>query len=190
VAQVQISEAATGIDDDMAGVGLAMQRAVDKTETMKTRAAAVEELQAAGTFEDLTAIGPGHDNVDRQLEQLGQRTRSTMSSPSSRRRWARRPSPQRSQPANRRLPAQRDIMTSSRVRRICVRRVRRICVRQRQRGGWEIELPDRRRTVCLETLEDAKRVAYLSAAHRHPCELIVQDAYHRVIQREFIDGGE
>jgi phage shock protein A len=70
-AQVRISEAATGVGDEMADVGLAMQRAIDKTENMKARASAVEELQAAGTFEDLTALGPGQDDIDRQLEQLG-----------------------------------------------------------------------------------------------------------------------
>jgi phage shock protein A len=70
-AQVRISEAATGVGDEMADVGLAMQRALDKTEDMKARASAVEELQAAGTFEDLTALGPGQDDIDRQLEQLG-----------------------------------------------------------------------------------------------------------------------
>jgi phage shock protein A len=70
-AQVRISEAATGVGDEIADVGLAMQRALDKTETMKARASAVEELQAAGTFEDLTALGTGQDDVDRQLEQLG-----------------------------------------------------------------------------------------------------------------------
>ena len=53
-AQVQISEAATGVGEQMADVGLAMQRAVDKTEQMKARADAVSELEAAGTFEDLT----------------------------------------------------------------------------------------------------------------------------------------
>jgi phage shock protein A len=53
----------------MADVGLAMQRAVDKTENMKARAGAVEELEAAGTFEDLTQLGEGKDDIDRQLEQ-------------------------------------------------------------------------------------------------------------------------
>ena len=37
-AQVRISEAATGVGEQMADVGLAMQRAVDKTEHMKARA--------------------------------------------------------------------------------------------------------------------------------------------------------
>jgi len=69
-AQVQISSAATGVGEEMADVGLAMQRALDKTEDMKARAAAVEELEAAGTFEDLTALGEGHDDIDRQLHEL------------------------------------------------------------------------------------------------------------------------
>ena len=55
----------------MADIGMATQRALDKTETMKARAEAVDELQAAGTFGDLTALGPGQDDVDRQLDQLG-----------------------------------------------------------------------------------------------------------------------
>jgi phage shock protein A len=70
-ARVQISEAATGVGEEMADVGLAMQRALDKTEDMKARANAVEELEAAGTFEDLTALGPGQDDIDRQLAQIG-----------------------------------------------------------------------------------------------------------------------
>jgi len=69
-AQVQISEAATGVGEEMADVGLAMQRAMDKTENMKARADAVSELEAAGTFEDLTALGPPQDDIDRQLDQL------------------------------------------------------------------------------------------------------------------------
>jgi phage shock protein A len=69
-AQVQISEAATGVGEQMADVGLAMQRAVDKTEQMRARADAVEELEAAGTFDDLTALGSGEDDLDRQLKQL------------------------------------------------------------------------------------------------------------------------
>ena len=69
-AQVRISEAATGVGDSMADVGLAMQRAVDKTESMKARASAVQELEATGTFDDLTALGSGEDDIDRQLRQL------------------------------------------------------------------------------------------------------------------------
>ena len=69
-AQVQISGAASGVGEEMADVGPAMQRALDKTEDMKARAGAVEELEAAGTFEDLTALGEGGDDIDRQLKEL------------------------------------------------------------------------------------------------------------------------
>ena len=51
-------------------MGLAMQRAVDKTENMKARADAVSELEAAGTFDDITALGPGEDDIDQQLKEL------------------------------------------------------------------------------------------------------------------------
>ena len=69
-AQVRISEAATGVGEQMADVGLAMQRAVDKTDQMKARADAVSELEAAGTFDDLTQLGSGQDDIDRQLSEL------------------------------------------------------------------------------------------------------------------------
>jgi phage shock protein A len=73
-AQVRISEAATGVGEQMADVGLAMQRAVDKTEQMKARADAVGELEASGAFEDLTALGSGEDDIDRQLKELSSKS--------------------------------------------------------------------------------------------------------------------
>jgi phage shock protein A len=70
-AQVRISEAANGVGEQMADLGLAIQRAEDKTEDMKARAGAVEELEKAGAFEDLTALGSGpNDDIDRELSQL------------------------------------------------------------------------------------------------------------------------
>ena len=68
---MKISEAATGVGEEMADVGLAIQRAEDKTEQMRARASAVEELEAAGTFDDLTQLGPPQDDIDRELNQLG-----------------------------------------------------------------------------------------------------------------------
>src|SRR5215469_13864584 len=73
-AQVRISEAATGVGEEMADVGLAMQRALDKTENMKARADAVQELESAGTFEDITALGSGEDDIDRQLKELSSKS--------------------------------------------------------------------------------------------------------------------
>jgi hypothetical protein len=56
------------------------------------------------------------------------------------------------------------------------------------RGAWEVAMPGKREPVTCETLDDARRVAYLCVAHMRPCELIVCDAYHRVVHREFING--
>jgi len=67
---VRIGEAASGVGEEMADLGLAMQRAEDKTEQMRARAGAVEELEAAGTFDDITQLGPGEDDIDRQLKEL------------------------------------------------------------------------------------------------------------------------
>lgn len=66
-AQVQISEAATGISEEMADVGLAIERAQDKTEQMQARAAAIDDLVETGALTDYTATG---DDIDRQLAQL------------------------------------------------------------------------------------------------------------------------
>ena len=69
-AQVRISEAATGVGEQMADVGLAMQRATDKTEQMRARADAVSELEAAGAFDDNLTLTAGQDDIDRQLSEL------------------------------------------------------------------------------------------------------------------------
>jgi phage shock protein A len=68
-AQVRIGEAATGIGEQMADVGLAIERAKDKTESMQARANAIDELTASGALEDYTSSG---DDIDRQLAQLSQ----------------------------------------------------------------------------------------------------------------------
>jgi hypothetical protein len=61
-----------------------------------------------------------------------------------------------------------------------------VCVHISIRGAWEVALPDAGGRVTCETLEEASRVAYGLAAGRRPCELIVRDAYHRVLQRQLI----
>src|SRR5436309_6750159 len=68
-AQVRIGEAATGVGEEMADVGLAIQRAEQKTEDMQARGAAVDELEKAGTFEDLTELEPNSD-IDRELAKI------------------------------------------------------------------------------------------------------------------------
>jgi phage shock protein A len=68
-AQVKIGEAATGIGENMAEVGLAIDRAKDKTEQMQARANAIDELTTSGALEDYTSSG---DDIDRQLSQISQ----------------------------------------------------------------------------------------------------------------------
>jgi phage shock protein A len=53
----------------MADVGLAVQRAKDKTQALQARADAVSELTTAGALEDFTATG---DDIDRELSKIGQ----------------------------------------------------------------------------------------------------------------------
>jgi phage shock protein A len=68
-AQVRIGEAATGLGENMADVGLAVQRAKDKTDQMQARANAIDELTTSGALEDFTSSG---DDIDRQLSQISQ----------------------------------------------------------------------------------------------------------------------
>ena len=66
-AQVKVNESVTGISEEMADVGLALERAENKTEEMKARAEAIDELMEAGTLEDLTG---GKDKIDRELAKI------------------------------------------------------------------------------------------------------------------------
>ena len=66
-ASVRINEAATGIGEQMADTGLAIQRAREKTDQMQARAAAVDELVTSGALEDFTSE---KTDLDRQLEQI------------------------------------------------------------------------------------------------------------------------
>ena len=77
-AQVRIGEAATGIGEQMADVGLAVQRAKDKTEQMQARASAIDELTAAGALEDFTSTAVTTSTASWRRSRRG--ARSTTSS--------------------------------------------------------------------------------------------------------------
>ncbi|MDQ4148724.1 MAG: PspA/IM30 family protein [Actinomycetota bacterium] len=68
-AQTKINEAVTGISEEMGDVGLAMQRAQDRTEQMRARAGALDEMIASGALEDLT--GPS-DPLQAELDRVSQ----------------------------------------------------------------------------------------------------------------------
>lgn len=54
-AETKVGEAVSGISEEMSDVGLAIQRAEDKTQQMHARAGAIDELLASGALEDMTA---------------------------------------------------------------------------------------------------------------------------------------
>jgi hypothetical protein len=57
------------------------------------------------------------------------------------------------------------------------------------RGGWDVRSDLRPRQRC-DTLAAAVHLAHERAEESHPCELVIRDAYHRVVGHEFIDGED
>ena len=68
-AQTRINEAFSGISEEMGDVGLAIQRAEDKTAQMQARAGAIDELLASGALED--HVGGTPDAIQAELDQIG-----------------------------------------------------------------------------------------------------------------------
>jgi phage shock protein A len=68
-AQTRINEAFSGISEEMGDVGMAIQRAEDKTQQMQARAGAIDELISSGALDDATALGAG-DDITRELEAM------------------------------------------------------------------------------------------------------------------------
>jgi phage shock protein A len=64
-AQVKVTESVTGISEEMADVGMAVQRAEEKTENMKARSAALDDLLESGTLTDYS----GGDDLEREIAQ-------------------------------------------------------------------------------------------------------------------------
>src|SRR6266581_9130032 len=67
-AQTRINEAFTGISEEMGDVGMAIQRAEDKTAQMQARAGAIDELMASGALDD--AVGGQRDDIQSELDML------------------------------------------------------------------------------------------------------------------------
>ncbi len=67
-AQNKINEAFSGISEEMGDVGMAVERAEDKTAQMQARAGAVDELIASGALND--PLSGGKDDITRELEQV------------------------------------------------------------------------------------------------------------------------
>ena len=66
-AQVRIGSALSGLSEEMGDISLAVERAETKTETLRAKAGAIDELAASGVLDD--PMG-GQDDLSRQLEQV------------------------------------------------------------------------------------------------------------------------
>ena len=68
-AQTRINEAFTGISEEMGDVGMAIQRAEDKTAQMQARAGAIDELMASGALDDAVG-GSSRDDIQSELDMM------------------------------------------------------------------------------------------------------------------------
>ena len=76
-AQVKIKESVTGISEEMSDVGMALSRAEEKTEKMKAKAQAMDEMIDSGILTDFTSsFNPAisDTNADLELEKISSNT--------------------------------------------------------------------------------------------------------------------
>jgi len=66
-AEVRIKESVTGISEEMADVGMTIQRAEEKTEQMKAKAMALDELMESGVLTDYTT---NKDIIEKELQDV------------------------------------------------------------------------------------------------------------------------
>ncbi len=66
-AQVKIKESVTGISEEMTDVGMAMNKAEEKTERMRAKSQALDEMINSGVLTDYTS---NKDEIERELENI------------------------------------------------------------------------------------------------------------------------
>jgi len=71
-AQVRIGSALSGVSEEMGDVSLAIERAETKTEAMRARAGAIDELASAGVLDD--PMGGSQDDIALELDKLAATT--------------------------------------------------------------------------------------------------------------------
>lgn len=71
-AQVRIGEALNGLSEEFTDVGMAIERAEEKTARLKAKASAIDELTSSGMLNDLS-VGPPQDDIGRELAALSAR---------------------------------------------------------------------------------------------------------------------
>jgi phage shock protein A len=68
-AQTKINEAFSGVSEEMGDIGMAIERAEDKTAQMQARSGAIDELIASGALDDVSSINRG-DDISRELDAM------------------------------------------------------------------------------------------------------------------------
>ncbi|MBB5933408.1 phage shock protein A [Streptomyces zagrosensis] len=68
-AQTRIGEAFSGISEEMGDVGMAIQRAEDKTAQLQARAGAIDELLASGALDDQSGLA-AKDDIAAELDRI------------------------------------------------------------------------------------------------------------------------
>jgi phage shock protein A len=66
-AQVKIKESVTGISEEMTDVGMAMNKAEEKTERMRAKSQALDEMINSGVLTDYTS---NKDEIEKELEKI------------------------------------------------------------------------------------------------------------------------
>ena len=66
-AQVRIKENVTGISEEMTDIGMALNKAEEKTEKMKAKSGALDEMMNSGVLTDYTT---SKDTIEKELEQI------------------------------------------------------------------------------------------------------------------------
>jgi phage shock protein A len=66
-AQVRIKENVTGISEEMTDIGMSLSKAEEKTEKMKAKSGALDEMINSGVLTDYTS---SKDSIEKELEQI------------------------------------------------------------------------------------------------------------------------
>jgi phage shock protein A len=70
-AQVKIKENMTGISEEMNDLGMVLNRVEEKTENMKAKAQALDEMIDSGTLTDITISYPsGNADIEKELDKV------------------------------------------------------------------------------------------------------------------------
>ena len=68
-AQVRIGSALSGLSEEMGDISLAVEKAETKTENLRAKAGAIDELASTGVLDDAAMLGGG-DDIERELRMV------------------------------------------------------------------------------------------------------------------------